>query len=208
MLVLASIDIGVAGIVVGGLVTLGVAGITAVTTNRRQREALKHDRELFDLADLRKLLDEAAVALDRATPEEVVDLTVTRRGPPVEGELLLFDSGKLTIEQDAEALDALHARLSVRLSPRDDITLALGEFTASLRAIVNQIPLRSEGALDAQELEARSRSVKRAMQAAWTSAEAFMEAAVERVGTVANEDDEDGQPRGLRVKLARKLART
>jgi hypothetical protein len=66
MPVFASIAIGAVGIVVGGLATIGVAVITAVTTNRRQRESLRHDRELVDLADLRALLEEAAIALDRA----------------------------------------------------------------------------------------------------------------------------------------------
>jgi len=37
-----------------------------LTTNRRQREALAHDRKMADLADLRRLLDEAGVALNNA----------------------------------------------------------------------------------------------------------------------------------------------
>jgi hypothetical protein len=158
VLILASTE-GVAGITAGATLAaaLALAGITAWTTNRRQKrdlaaeaerqaDALSHERELHDLADLRKLLDEAAVALDRAVPAEVVDLRLTPYPRQLEA--------KSKMDDDASVLDVLHARLSVRLGPRHKITLVLGEATASLRRIGNQIP-RGEGALDAEAIEVR-----------------------------------------------------
>jgi nucleotidyltransferase/DNA polymerase involved in DNA repair len=190
--VLASTE-GVAAITAGGTVfgAIVIAVLAAWTAGRRQKRqlredgvrqaaALAHDRELADLADLRVLLDEAAVALDHAVPAELVSLQLGSDARKL--------GTKRTIEDDARALDALHARLSVRMGPRHDITLSLGEATRSLRAIGNQIP-RGSDALDAEALAERERLMGNALEGLVRCSEALVQAAVDRAGTVPTRDD-------------------
>jgi hypothetical protein len=79
MLVFATAD-GVAAITAGApiIAALIIALVTAKTTSRRQERQLEHDRELVDLANLRTLLEEAALALYRAAGI-VLPLTSTWR---------------------------------------------------------------------------------------------------------------------------------
>jgi hypothetical protein len=114
MLVLASAE-GVAGITAGATVAaaLIIAGITARTTNRRQREALKHDRELADLADLRKLLDGAAVALDLARDAR----NDVERAFPQTGDQMRVLNDRL--KERSDALQVMVVRLRVRLGEQE-----------------------------------------------------------------------------------------
>ena len=179
MFVLASAEaIPVAAITAAA--TLVAASVIARVTVLTMKDRLRHDRELADIDDLSKLLDEAAIALDRAVPAELVDLSLT----PHPRQL-----AKRRMDDDARALDALHAQLAVRLGPREGVTLTLGEAIDCLRAIGREIP-RGEGALSAQSPEVRKAKAEHmsgAMHALRMSAAAFVEAAVERAGTVATQ---------------------
>ena len=148
MLILASAE-GVAGITAGATLTaaLGLALVTIYTTNRRLSEErdrhireLDHDRELADLADLRLLLDEAAIAIDRARAARdqteievhlagVQGITKQQRRKYVE------DAAK-EIAQTAPPLIAMNARLRVRLGADDPITLALTDAANHLQMMV------------------------------------------------------------------------
>jgi hypothetical protein len=130
MLVLASAE-GVAGTTASATVVaaLIIAGITARTTNRRQREALNHDRELADLADLRKLLDDAAIAIDAArSARQDAEVRVRMIGmdsPPSLREKLAREAQKV-IHDGEGPLRTLTAGLRVRLGSGDPITLVGG----------------------------------------------------------------------------------
>jgi len=161
--------------------TLVAASVIARVTVLTMKDRLRHDRELADIDDLSKLLDEAAIALDQAVPAELVDLSLTPHPRQLEA--------KRRMDDDARALDALHAQLAVRLGPREGVTLTLGEAIDCLRAIGREIP-RGEGALSAQSPEVRKAKAEHmsgAMHALRMSAAAFVEAAVERAGTVATQ---------------------
>lgn len=185
MLVLASDAIAVAGITAGG--TLIAGGGLAFVTLRVARLRLKHDRELADLSDLRALLDETAIALDRAVPVELVSPRLTGHDRQLEA--------KQRMDEDALALDALHTRLSVRLSPRHEITLALGEAIQSLRGIADQIP-RGQGALSNEALDARAQVMDRSWDGLKSWSAEFIEAAVRRAGTASTRGEADDESAG------------
>jgi hypothetical protein len=147
MLVIGSAE-GVAGITAGAtlLAALGLAGVTIYTTNRRvsaesdrqkreidertkgQKRLLDHQRELADLADLRTLLDEFALALDRARTarDEMVVLaqTARRRRSTID-----TDIGRTAgaAKQVGQELLALTMRLRVRLGSENPLAVASEE---------------------------------------------------------------------------------
>jgi len=176
MFVIGSAE-GVTAITVGG--ALVVAVITAATTNRRQRESLNHDRELADLADLRQLLDEAAVAmqtshdkfdnLQKRFEEHGKDLSDVQRDD-------LAKSGRVML--------ALSARLRVRLGGGGPVTLPLEETTEAMLATWHDVTSEElDEATDdviAEKLAAME-SAKDDFETAW---DAFTAAAVARAGTV------------------------
>lgn len=171
MLVLASAE-AVAGITVAG--ALVVAVITAVTTNRRQREALKHDRELADLADLRKLLDEAAVVMNDAG--DALDELLVRF---MEHGAALPQDIREKVAQFGRDLDTLNARIRVRVG--NDVPL-----TTSFQACVDAVHAgwRATRRLeDAESLVERREELQTITLTFRMSAGAFVEAAVERAGT-------------------------
>jgi hypothetical protein len=180
MFVLASDAIAVAGITAGG--TLIAGSVIAFVTLRVARLRQEHDRELADLADLRAVLDETAIALDRAVPVELVSPRLTDHDRQLDA--------KYMMNENALALDALHTRLSVRLSPRHEITLALGRAIESLRGIADQIP-RGLGALDNDALDARAQLMDRSWDALKRWAAEFIEAAVRRAGSAPIQGEED-----------------
>jgi hypothetical protein len=194
-----------------------LAGVAAVTTNgrlskqliaererqerdlaaqaERQAATLAHDRELADLDDLRKLLDEAAVALDHARKArnhvEAIQLGIAEA----------LNSGALTgtsarptqvlnpmVKEAADKLEAagqplitLAARLQVRLGSAHPINTAFSRASAALHdqwlALANQYPKRG--------LEALEEDARHAGQEFGAFKEDFLKAAVEFAGTVA-----------------------
>jgi hypothetical protein len=88
----------------------------------RQAAQLAHARELADLADLRSLLDEAAVALYHADTARAD----VRQGTAMHGRLIGERRPKALQELNArgQALDAMAARLAIRLGAADDVARA------------------------------------------------------------------------------------
>jgi hypothetical protein len=148
MLILASAE-GVAGITAGAtlLAGLGLAGVTIYTTNRRafdefarQERLLDHERELADLADLRKLLDEFALVLDRARTarDEMVVLaqTARHRRSTIDTDVA---SAAAAAKRVGQELLALTMRLRVRLGSENPLALASEEVTDSVQRMSAQV---------------------------------------------------------------------
>jgi hypothetical protein len=185
MLVLASIEVGTVGIVVGGVATIAVAVITAVTTNRRQRESLRHDRELVDLADLRVLLDEAAIALERAgSVREDVEAAFAASG------FAMPDEKKDALGEQFSKLCELNARLNLRLGVEDSIAVHLEEANDSMYLILECLYPTEEDPQQALEWS-RKKIIEYGAKSAGHSA-AFIAAAVKRAGMIQGEDKSDG----------------
>jgi hypothetical protein len=184
MLVPASIEVGAVGIVVGGLATVGVAVLTAVTTNRRQRESLRHDRELVDLADLRTLLDEAAIALDRAgRVREDVESAFALAG------FAIPDEKKQALDEQFTKLAELNARLSLRLGVEDLVTVHFEEANDALYFILEAL-YPQQGASPQATEKSREKILEYGAKSAG-HAGAFFTAAVKRAGTIQMEDESD-----------------
>jgi hypothetical protein len=153
---------------------------------RRQQATLTHDRELADLADLRTLLDEAAVALNDADEARIgLELGLTQHGRKVPCETL-------TMAREAgRALYALRERLFVRLGKKHAIALHFHEATAALQATWAAVSSLHEDS-DAHEVQ-ESRNIVRSKRESFQRAcEGFIEAAVERAGTVAMSGEGNG----------------
>ena len=182
VLVLASAE-AVAGITLGGAVA--VALVTAVTTNRRQREQLAHDRELFDLADLRKLLDEAAGLLNRAGAirDEVQQRagSIRSTGPAPAREQMGLEGNKKIDEASAPLL-VMEARLRVRLGPSDSAALAFESATRSVRLLgVWIVGLAFEADTALPEIREELEGATEEFVAAY---DAFLTAATNLAGTI------------------------
>ncbi len=158
---------------VGGL---AVAAIAAITADRRlakqfaaeqQRHAarLDHERALTDLADLRSLCDEAALALR--------DLTDAKLAPTADGAVAPGVDSATAMRN----LDSLAARFHVRLGPTDKITIAFAEAHSAARDLA---------AAPAHGERTRCGSFDEAAgdQALRLAIDDFLDAAVERAGAV------------------------
>jgi hypothetical protein len=185
MLVLASAE-AVAGITAGATIiaALIIAVITARTTNGRQERQLEHDRELADLADLRKLLDEAAVALNGARDaRDELDVSLTEHG------VALPDEPKRQFKECGQGLVVLSARLTVRLGEADPIAT---HFEAACEALLRT--WRQVSYLDddtAASLKEKRTTIRADREAFAASASGFMRAAVKRAGTVPTQGPND-----------------
>jgi hypothetical protein len=120
---------GVAFITGGATIIAAVilGGLAAWTAERRQAAALAHDRELADLADLRSLLDEAAVALNRADDGRAAsEVRFTERPAHMPDETMneVRDAGR--------ALFTLRERLYVRLGREDPMARSFASATTAL----------------------------------------------------------------------------
>lgn len=185
MLVLASIEVGAVGIVVGGLATVGVAVITAVTTNRRQRESLRHDRELVDLADLRTLLDEAAIALDSAgSVREDVEAAFALSG------FAMPDEKKQALSEQFSKLAEFNARLNLRLGVEDLVAVHFEEANDALYFILEAL-YPKEGTSPQAVGQSREKILEYGAKSAG-HAGAFFTVAVKLAGTVQRENGSAG----------------
>jgi hypothetical protein len=204
-----------------------LAGVAAVTTNRRltkqiaaererqerdlraaverqreelhartdgQEQQLNHARELADLADLRALLDEAAVALDHARKArgsadanllgvaEAISSGALTGTPARSAQVLdpMVEEAADTLEEAGQPLVTLIARLQVRLGTAHPITTAFRRASAALhdqwRALAVEYPKRG--------LEAIEEDARHAGQEFGLFNQDFLDAAVELAGTV------------------------
>jgi hypothetical protein len=174
MFVIATAELVTAFTVVGAVV---VAVITAITTNRRQREALRHDRELADLNDLRSLLDEAAVAFRRS--RDKFDNLVKRfeeHGKEVP------DKCRKELAKVGRTMLALEARLIVRLGEEGPVTRPFGDACQEmLNAWHGVSDLELEDASD-EEIAEKLVDVKRSKKVFDEAWEEFAAAAQNRAG--------------------------
>jgi hypothetical protein len=185
VLVLASIEVGAVGIVVGGLATVGVAVITAVTTNRRQRESLRHDRELVDLADLRALLDEAAIALDRTgRVREDVEAAFALSG------FALPDKKKQALDEQFSKLAEFNARLNLRLGVENLVAVHFEEANDAVYFILEALYPR-QGTSPQTAEQSRQKILEYGAKSAG-HAGAFFTAAVKLAGAAQRDDESAG----------------
>jgi hypothetical protein len=175
VLVLASAE-GVAGITAGA--TLLAASGLALVTVYTKRVDVEHARELADLDNLRTLLDEAAIAIDRGadavhrlrnevSEHGVADLPVKERN---------------RVAKRGRVIVSLLSRLHVRLGLTDPI---VEHFDALSVAIWNA--WQQANPLDADEpgeLAKRFAAIRAAGKDFDDAADAFIGAAVARAGTV------------------------
>jgi hypothetical protein len=187
---------GVAGITAGGTLfaAAGLAFVTLRTTNRRlsaesarQRRELAHDRELADIADLRSLLDEAAIMLDEA--EAAVVSTSEKMKPPFDDAGNLGDHPDdidVVAEQEVAILsecilrlDTLTARLSIRLGEKDPVTEAFREARMGVVETRSAILFERYGDVDLASMKLS------------VSISAFYTRAVAKVGTFVDTPDTD-----------------
>jgi len=182
VLVIASTE-GVLAATLGPTAIVAVALVTAVTTNRRQREALKHDRELADLADLRKLLDEAAVALNEAADAfDLLLLELHTHGRKLPGEVRerLAACGNRLLE--------VRARLTVRVGLNSRLARAFGEAADALHAAWREVGWLED---DDDEVLQGKRELVELAHDDWDAAfGAFLTAAVDRAGAVPTKGGE------------------
>jgi hypothetical protein len=141
------------------------------------RAQLDHARELADLADLRKLLDKAAAALN-----EAVDVSHRLHIASGEhGSSLAPDAGDEAALY-GRRLVTLHARLQVRLGKADPVTARFEEGCKAMWESWRHASPNPEEL--ASELIERRKQMKDAWKALNTSLDAFLAAAVVRAGTV------------------------
>jgi hypothetical protein len=135
-----------------------------------QKRQLDHDRQLSDLADLRTLLDEAAVALDdgrkaRAYADghllgigDAINKGALAGGPTGPGEVLdpMIQEAADKLEGAGQPLVTLMARLEIRLGSGQEVTAAFGRAATALhdqwKALAVEYPKRG---LEAIEEDAR-----------------------------------------------------
>jgi hypothetical protein len=146
----------------------------------RQRASLAHDRGLADLADLRKLLDEAAVALnDARDARDRLDLSFSEHG------VHLPEAPRLQLRECGNTVFQLLVRLHVRLGVGSPIT---GSFSDAAQALVETWQAVSHFEDDdAFILKEKRETVRAALSAFVRSYNAFTKAATERAGSVALE---------------------
>jgi hypothetical protein len=185
MLVLASAE-GVAAITAGAtlLAAGGLAYVTLAANGKRldaERERqvadLAHDREMADVSDLRKLLDEAAVALDSARDAlEHVEVRLIEWGAALSPDV------KAKLEMHGRALVALHVRLLVRLGVDNLIAAHFGAAARAAHEAWQQVHRLEDDT--PQTLAAKVRVVKDQRQIFNGEVRAFLAAAVEGAGAV------------------------
>jgi len=141
-----------------------------------QKRQLDHARELADLADLRKLLDEAALALsDAKDASDELHLRLIEHG------LKLPDGPKQQFAVSGRTIIALSARLVVRLGDDDPIASHFEQASEALQNIWHQVSYLDD---DTAESFKEKRRVMQADRDTFAeSSRAFTRAAVERVGT-------------------------
>lgn len=193
LMVIASAE-GIAGITAVATVCTGlmVVVITARTTSsrlerqlqaetERHTASLAHGRELADIADLRGLLDEAAIVVDQlGFGLRSVSMALTMSGSQDDFETEMRWAEKKFRKAGIKLTD-LRARLRVRLGQEDPIATAI----ESVRNTADDMAgLYIDSVLQDysnEEIEEKARAIREAFEAA---SRAFYARAVERAGTI------------------------
>jgi uncharacterized membrane protein len=144
---------------------------------RQQRADLEHDRELADLADLRKLLDEAAVAVNKArNARDELIVAFSEHGTKLSKD----DKDKLALA--GQAIDALNMRILVRLGVRDPISEQFAGISAALLATWREVSYMSDE--PGEMIAEKHRAIRAAKKPFDESMAMFLVEAVKRAGTV------------------------
>jgi hypothetical protein len=186
----------VAGITAGAtlLAALGAVFVTIRTTrerllaererqlrdlaaeSERQVAALAHDRALADLDDLRRLLDDATLGLERASRlREMLEHSWQPSGRTVPEEIAV------TVDEQVDALFALNARLVVRLGTEDPIAMGFEEASDSFFLTRGALLVGADTQRTPAEMHEDIRDLGMKFSAAVSG---FLRAALERAGTV------------------------
>jgi uncharacterized membrane protein YccC len=145
---------------------------------KRQAAALAHARELADFADLRSLLDEAAVALNYAEEARAgLELSFTEHGRKVPPEPLH------SAKESGRGLFVLRERLYVRLGKAHAIAQRFHEATTALLTTWQAVSSLEEDD-DPTAVKASRDRIIAAHRSFERAFDGFTEAAVERAGTV------------------------
>jgi hypothetical protein len=132
-----STTIAITSLVVGGFAT--VAGPTAAAwlQARRERERLHHEERAHDVVELRRLLDDAAMELDRLNDvlHDVV-LAFVDRAPYNNPDLPDLEH---VSAREPQALRGLKARLAIRLGRTHDAVVALTDAINAVDARLESI---------------------------------------------------------------------
>lgn len=195
MFIVASAE-AVAGITAGAtlLGALGIAFVTIRTTRERlvaERErqlrdlaaeserhvtALAHGRALADLDDLRRLLDEATLGLERASRlREMLENSWQPSGHTVPEEIAV------TVDEQVDELFALNARLMVRLGTEDPIASEFEEASDSFFLTRGAFLVGADTQHTPAEMHEDIRDLGMKFSAAVSG---FLHAALARAGTV------------------------
>jgi predicted DNA-binding protein len=144
--------------------------------SQRQAAALAHDRALADLDDLRRLLDDATLGLERARRlREMLENSWQPSGRTVPEEIAV------TIDEQVDALFALNARLMVRLGTEDPIAIEFEEASDSFFLIRGALLVGADTQRTPAEMHEDIRDLGMKFSAAVSG---FLRAALERSGTV------------------------
>jgi hypothetical protein len=173
----------IAAITAGGFLlgaTFFGAKVEAVAAYRRQREAFDHDRELANLTDLRSLLDEAAITIQRSN---------CKFGNLVE---LFAEHGKDLPDEPRDELDeagrdmlALSARLNIRPGENRSVISPFARARDEMLETLHKIHRDEVSEAPDDVIEEKLIEVvlsKVAFDDAWAE---FTAAAVKRFGTVS-----------------------
>jgi hypothetical protein len=142
-----------------------------------QMRQLAHARELADLADLRTLLDEAAVALNEAGEARIeVTVSFTEHG------VTMPAAAKDKLKDCGRALYPLLVRLHVRLGEQNAIARSFSDATAAVLSTWWQVSSFEDD--DAVTLKEKREQVRADLKTFTAASLAFTKSAVERAGTV------------------------
>lgn len=199
---------GVAGITASAtlLAAVGFGYITVHTTRlrldaeaQRQATSLAHERELADIADLRRLLDEAAQVINRmSSAQGAIDYCFMFSEEALKEQA--DEAVESALAQTREALEpvsSLYARLTVRLGPEDSLTTAFAGAADSLvtgRELASRLEMGlSKRRKTGDEPAEDDNAVAAAREGFYSSSRAFVHAAVDRAGTVLEHSSERRQ---------------
>jgi hypothetical protein len=153
----------------------------------RLDKQLAHDRRLADLADLRGVLDEAAIALDRAAQaHRPVGARVLADPLNYEG----LRESQREIQEVRETCDALLARLRIRLGQDDPVTKGFAQPTEALHTLEASTIFVGNAPDEDRKQWIREEHFGPADRRFREGIDAFLDVAVRRAGTTT--PDEEG----------------
>jgi hypothetical protein len=156
------------------VVALTTIGVTVWLTTRR----FSHERQLTDLAELRAVLDDAAIALHQASYARAELFEAFQGGKTGFPQ---FPEGRANSVATAERLDALIERLTLRLGETDSTTAALSRSAEAFSKMLGATSHREGAPPDTVDLPQREEALECGsgeFEVAWQEFRAAASAAV------------------------------